>query len=310
MRLWTEEYRPHNLDDVILPNSVRKTCQDAIDSGSLQNMLFFGGPGIGKTTVAKAMCDQLGVTPLVINGSDDSGIETLRQTVRRYASTENIMGGDNVVIYDEADALTRQTQEALRGFIEEFADSCRFIFTCNYPHKLIAPLRDRLVPVDFNIPKSDVDALTAKMGGKLFQMLDAEGVEYDRRVVAQYVINKAPNWRSIIVGLNSYALGGKIDTGILSALDDTEVKRFVDHIKSGRMEEMLSYLMSAPEIDYTEMRRSLYLNAYKYCDKAYVPGMIMILNSWQLNEAQVADPLLAAQAAAVELSKTLKWKDT
>ena len=189
MTLWTEKYRPSRISDVVLPKALTTAMNDVVKTGDIPNMIFYGGPGVGKTTVAKALIEELNGSCMMINGSDDSGIDSLRTRVRNFASTASLTGGQKVVIYDEADALTAATQAALRGFIEEFADSCRFIFTCNHYNKLIEPLRDRCVSYDFSAAISDkeMEKMQARMFQRLTVILDGEGVEYDPAVLVAMV---------------------------------------------------------------------------------------------------------------------------
>lgn len=304
---WTEVYRPNRVKDVILPKTLRKRMQGVVDSGDIPNMIFYGGPGVGKTTVALALVDELKGSSIMINGSDESGIDALRTKVRDFASTASLDGGQKVVIYDEADALTATTQAALRGFIEEFAGVCRFIFTCNNVNKLIEPLRDRCVMVDFSIPSKEVETLQAKMYVKLREILEENGVEYDDSVLASYVKSSGARWRKILVDLQIYAKGGKIDTGILSAFGADKFNDLIRYLRDKNFKEVQNWVVQYSSDDRSALIRKLYDEMRSYVKPTSLPGLVLILNNWQNDVG--ADAEIAAVAHLVEIMRSVEFSN-
>ena len=309
VNLWTEQYRPATVDDAILPKGVRKTLKGVLDTGDIPNMIFHGGPGIGKTTAALALVSELNGSAIVINGSDESGIDALRNKVRNFASTTSLTGGQKVVIYDEADALTAATQAALRGFIEEFASTCRFIFTCNYPQKLIAPLQDRCVSVDFTVPASELEALQAKMFLRLKAILEENNVEYDDKVLAAFVRGYGSRWRKMIGDLNSYAKSGKIDVGVLSSLKSEDFSVLINALREKNFKDMQKWVVDNHDLANTQLVRKFYDQMRAIVKPECIPGLVMILNSWQVNAAVVADPEINTVAHLTEIMRSVEFKD-
>ena len=224
--IWVEKYRPKTIDECILPQSIKKTLQDFVDAGELSNMLFTGPPGIGKTTAAKALCEQLGVDSYVINGSDEGRfLDTVRNTAKNFASTVSLTSDSKhkVIIIDEADNTTTDVQLLLRAFIEEFSANCRFIFTCNYKYKIAKPLHSRCTVIDFSINKRDKRIIASQFFARLNEILETEKIKSDKKVVAELITKHFPDWRRVLNECQRYSVGGKIDSGILAAVSYTHL---------------------------------------------------------------------------------------
>jgi len=239
--LYVEKYRPSRISDCILPQSLRDTFSQLVETGELPNMIFSGGPGIGKTTVARALCSELDLDYLIINGSEEGNIDTLRGRIKQFASTVSLQGGYKVVILDEADYLNPQsTQPALRAFIEEFSKNCRFILTCNFKNRIIEPLHSRCSVYEFAIPNGEKPKIAAGFFKRLTQILDTENVEYDQKTLATLVEKYFPDWRRVLNECQRYSVSGRIDAGILVNLGDENVKSLMSHLR---------------EKDFSKMRR-------------------------------------------------------
>jgi DNA polymerase III delta prime subunit len=231
--LWVEKYRPKSISDVVLPQTLKQTFQKIVDSKELPNMLFTGTAGLGKTTVARALCNELGCDYILINGSEEGNIDTLRTKIKQFASSVSLQGGYKVVILDEADYLNPQsTQPALRGFIEEFSKNCRFILTCNFKNRIIEPLHSRCGVYEFNTSKKSMIELCESFMDRCKTILDNEQVKYDTKPVAELIIKFAPDWRRVLNELQRYSVNGKIDSGIVSNLQDKNFDDLFSHLKN------------------------------------------------------------------------------
>jgi DNA polymerase III delta prime subunit len=231
--LWVEEYRPKDVGSCVLPKNLKDTFTEFVESDNIPNLILSGGPGVGKTTIAKAMLDQIGATYMMINGSEESGIDVLRTKIKNFASTVSLEGGRKYLILDEADYLNPQsTQPALRGFMEEFHKNCGFILTCNYKNRLIEPLHSRCSVVEFSIPKSEKQNLSSEFMKRLISILDTEEIKYDKRVVAEVIKTHFPDWRRTLNELQRYSVSGTIDAGILVNLSDVR-KRSSPMLENG-----------------------------------------------------------------------------
>jgi DNA polymerase III delta prime subunit len=299
--LWTEKFRPVTVDDCILPERLKKPFQEYVNAKNIPNLLLSGGPGVGKTTVAKAMCKEIGCDYLVINGSDESGIDTFRTKIKNYASSMSLSGGRKVIIIDEADYLNpNSTQPALRNAIEEFAANCSFIFTCNYKNRIIEPLHSRCAVIDFSMKNGE----KAKMAGQFFKriqtILQSEKVEYDDPVVAELVKKHFPDFRRVLNELQRYSQFGKIDTGILAQISEVSINEVVRFIASKDFASIRKWVGSN-DIDSNTLFRKLYDSLYDVLKPASVPQAVLILADYQYKAAFVADQEINIVACLTEL---------
>jgi len=307
--LWVEKYRPNTIDDCILPLQLKKDFEEILKQGELQNLLLTGTAGTGKTTVAKALCKQLDLDYLLINGSEESGIDTLRNKIKQFASTVSLQGGYKVVILDEADYLNPQsTQPALRGFIEEFSANCRFILTCNFKNRVIEPLHSRCSVIEFNIPKKEAERLCSVMMARLMHILDAEGIKYEAPVLAELIMKHVPDWRRVINELQRYSVSGVIDSGILVQLSDTSLNDLMIFLKEKNFKKMRKWVADNMDSEPAALYRKVYDNMYDYVDSSSIPQLVLILADYQYKNAFVADHELNTVACLTEVMAGVKFK--
>ena len=307
--LWVEKYRPKKIDDCILPASLSEVFKQIVDGGELPNMLFTGTAGLGKTTVAKALCNQLDLDWILINGSEEGNIDTLRTKIKQFASTVSLSGGYKVVILDEADYLNAQSfQPALRGFIEEFANNCRFILTCNFKNRIIEPLHSRCGVYEFNTNKKTLAELSMQFMNRLINILDNESVEYDKKVLAELIMRFAPDWRRVITECQRYSLSGRIDTGILSILSNNSVNDLIGYLKSKDFKKMRSWVSNNIDTDTSGIFRSIYDSMTDTIQPNSIPRAVLILADYQYKNAFVADHELNVVACLTELMAEVEWK--
>ena len=307
--LWVEKYRPSTLDECILPSQLKKDFEEILKQGEIQNLLLTGTAGTGKTTVAKALCKQLDLDYLLINGSEESGIDTLRNKIKQFASTVSLQGGYKVVILDEADYLNPQsTQPALRGFIEEFSANCRFILTCNFKNRVIEPLHSRCSVIEFNIPKKEAENLCSKMMARLFVILDKEGIQYEVPVLAELIMKHVPDWRRVINELQRYSVSGVIDSGILVQLSDTSLNDLMIFLKEKNFKQMRKWVADNMDSEPAALYRKVYDNMYDYVDSSSIPQLVLILADYQYKNAFVADHELNTVACLTEVMAGVKFK--
>ena len=303
--LWVEKYRPKTINDCILPESLKKVFAQIIESGEMPNMLFSGTAGLGKTTVAKALCNQLELDYIVINGSEEGNIDTLRGKIKQFASTISLMGGYKVVILDEADYLNAQsTQPALRGFIEEFANNCRFILTCNFKNRIIEPLHSRCGVYEFNTTKKDMATLCGQFMDRVKNILQSENVDFDEKVLADVIIKFAPDWRRILNELQRQAFNGKI-TGITK-----NINNFADlfkHLKSKDFKAMRKWISDNMDIEASAIYRGIYDQMYDYLKPQSIPQIVLILADYQYKQAFVADHELNVVACMTEIMANVEF---
>lgn len=307
--LWVEKYRPKTIDECILPQSMKNTFKEFIASGELPNFLFCGGAGVGKTTVAKALCNEIGAEYLFINGSEESGIEVLRNKIKNFASSVSLTDAKKVVILDEADYLNaNSTQPALRGFIEEFSNNCRFIFTCNFKNRIIEPLHSRCAVVEFKIENSEKPKIAAGFYRRVLDILSFEKVEADGKVIAEVITKYFPDYRRILNELQRYSVSGVIDTGILVNLGDESYVELVKNLKSKNFTEVRKWVGKNSDIESTELFRKLYDKAIDYLELGSIPQLVLILAEYQYKAAFVADREINTMAALTEIMGQLKFK--
>ena len=307
--LWVEEYRPKDVGSCVLPKNLKDTFTEFVESDNIPNLILSGGPGVGKTTIAKAMLDQIGATYMMINGSEESGIDVLRTKIKNFASTVSLEGGRKYLILDEADYLNPQsTQPALRGFMEEFHKNCGFILTCNYKNRLIEPLHSRCSVVEFSIPKSEKQNLSSEFMKRLISILDTEEIKYDKRVVAEVIKTHFPDWRRTLNELQRYSMSGTIDAGILVNLSDVNIEELMHCMKNKEFTNVRKWVVDNLDNDPVHLLRSIYDNLYEHVDGSTIPHCVVVLGEYQYKSAFVADQEINIMACLTEIMGRAKFK--
>ncbi len=309
--LWVEKYRPQLIQDCILPKSIKKTFEDIVNGGELHNMLLTGTAGTGKTTIAKALCYELGLDYLMINGSEESGIDTLRTKIKQFASSVSLSGGYKVVILDEADYLNPQsTQPALRAFMEEFSSNCRFILTCNFKNRIIEPLHSRCAVVEFNIPKKDMPKLCMEFLDRCCYILNCEGpIEYEKEVIAELILKHQPDWRRIINELQRHSASGKIESSILIAqIADLAIIDLITYLKTKNFKAMRQWVTDNMDAEPASIFRKLYDAMNDRVEPKSIPQFVLILADYQYKNAFVADHELNMVACLTEAMTQVQFK--
>jgi DNA polymerase III delta prime subunit len=307
--LWSEKYRPKRIADCVLTPELLNTFEETIKQGQIQNMLLSGGPGVGKTTVAKALCEELRCDYILINCSEDGNIDTLRTRIREFASAVSFSGGAKVVILDEFDYSNPQSmQPALRGFMEEFSKNCRFILTCNYKNRIIQPLHSRCTVIDFKIPSSDKPKLAKQMLKRVCAILDAEDIEYDQKVVAELVMRRFPDFRRLINDLQKYSLGGKIDVGILGTSASDKINDLIAFMKKKEFGSIRKWVASNIDNDHVGLFRSVYDGLHDILEPQSIPQAILTIAEYQYKAAFVADQEINTMACLSELMVSCEFK--
>lgn len=308
--LWVEKYRPATVGDTILPQSLKATFQAIVDGGDLPNMLFTGTAGTGKTTVAKAICNELGLDYILVNGSEEGNIDTLRGKIKQFASSVSLQGGYKVVILDEADYLNPQsTQPALRGFIEEFANNCRFILTCNFKNRIIEPLHSRCGVYEFNTSKKDLADLAGQFFKRFTTILEQEGVAFEQKAVADLIMKHAPDWRRVLNEGQRNAIGNMgINGGVGGASSDSTIRQLVTTLKDKNFKGMRRWVVDNMDMDTTAIFRGVYDSMNTYVDPASIPQVVLILADYQYKDAFVADHELNIVACMTEIMANVRFK--
>jgi DNA polymerase III delta prime subunit len=299
--LWTEKYRPQTVEDCILPDRLKKPFQEYVNQKEIPNLLLSGGAGVGKTTIAKAMCNEIGCDFMVINGSDESGIDTFRTKIKNYASSMSLSGGRKVIIIDEADYLNpNSTQPALRNAIEEFAGNCSFIFTCNYKNRIIDPLHSRCAVIDFGLKNGEKAKMAAAFFKRIQTILQNESVDADDKVLAELIKKHFPDFRRVLNELQRYSQFGKIDTGILTQIADVSIVELTKSISSKDFASIRKWV-ATHEIDSTVLYRKIYDSLYDVMKPQSIPQAVIILADYQYKAAFVADQEVNTVACLTEL---------
>jgi|TARA_B100001250_G_scaffold412952_1_gene445561 DNA polymerase III delta prime subunit len=309
--LWVEKYRPQKIDDCILPKRIKDTFKEFVQKGEIPNLLLSGTAGIGKTTVAKALCKEIGVDYYVINGSDEGRfLDTVRSQAKNFASTVSLLGSSahKVIIIDEADNTTHDVQLLLRAFVEEFHKNCRFIFTCNFKNKIIDPLHSRCSCIDFAIDKNEKQQIAASFFNRLNNILDGEGISFDKRVVAELIQRYFPDWRRVLNECQRYSVSGTIDNGILANVGNSNVDALVGFLKRKDYGNVRKWLVDNLDNDPNMILRSLYDALYTHLEPSSIPSAVLVIAKYQYQIAFVADQEINLLAALTEIMVECNFK--
>ena len=305
--LFVEKYRPQTIEDCILPEGLKETFRKIVEKGELPNMMFTGSAGVGKTTVARALCNELDIDYMMINGSEDGNIDTLRGKIKQFASTVSLQGGQKVVILDEADYLNPQsTQPALRGFIEEFSSNCRFILTCNFKNRIIDPLHSRCSIYEFNL--GNKAKMAEQFMARLQFILTSEGIIFDNAVIAELIMKYIPDWRRVINECQRYGMSGHIDTGILVTLSETSIKGLMEDLKAKNFKKMRKWVTDNIDVESSKLFRMIYDNMTDYVEPQSIPQVVLILADYSYKDSFVADHELNVVACMTEIMSSIKFK--
>ena len=309
--LWVEKYRPQTIEDCILPEQTKKTFLEFLNKGEIPNMLLAGPAGCGKTTVAKALCNQLGVDVYVINGSDEGRfLDTVRNNAKNFASTVSFSSESKhkVIIIDEADNTTPDVQLLLRASIEEFSNNCRFIFTCNYKNKIIEPLHSRCAVIEFGIKGKQKQEIATCFFKRLNSILEQERVECDKKVLAQLINNHFPDWRRVLNECQRYSVGGKIDSGILATFTDVQVNDLLKNLKEKNFTEVRKWVVDNLDNDTSVLLRRIYDTLYQSLVSGSIPAAVLIIAKYQYQIAFVADQEINMLACLTEIMVECEFK--
>ena len=309
--IWVEKYRPQTIEDCILPDNIKKTFKEFLNKGEIPNMLLAGPPGVGKTTVAKALCNELGVDFYVINGSDEGRfLDTVRNNAKNFASTVSLASEakHKVIIIDEADNTGNDVQLLLRAFIEEFAGNCRFIFTCNYKNKLLEPLHSRCAVVDFSIRGKEKQQIAAAFFQRLNFILEQERIETDKKVLVELINKHFPDWRRVLNECQRYSVGGKIDSGILAAFSDVAVDDLIKNLKAKNFPEVRKWVNNNMDNDTSVLFRRIYDSLYECLVPNTIPAAVLVIAKYQYQMAFVADQEINMLACLTEIMVECEFK--
>jgi DNA polymerase III delta prime subunit len=305
--LWTEAHRPKTIEECILPERLKTPFQEYVNSEKIPHLLLSGGAGVGKTTVAKAMCNQIGADYIMINGSDESGIDVFRTKIKDFASSMSFTGGRKVIIIDEADYLNpNSTQPALRNAMEEFASNCSFIFTCNFKNRIIDPLHSRCAVVDFTLKNDEKTKMAGQFFKRIQSILQSENVEYEDKVIAELVKKHFPDFRRILNELQRYSQFGKIDVGILAQIGDISIAEITKHLKNKDFGAIRKWVATA-DFDAATLYRKLYDSLYEVLQPQSIPQAVIILADYQYKQAFVADAEINTVACLTELMVSVEF---
>lgn len=307
--LWVEKYRPRKIADTVLPQELKATFQKFVDDDNVPNLLLTGGAGVGKTTVARAMLEEIGCDYIVINGSLNGNIDTLRNDIMNFASAVSLSGGRKYVILDEADYLNpNSTQPALRNFMEEFSKNCGFILTCNFKNRIIDPLHSRCSVVEFKIPAAEKPKMAAAFYRRVMEILSTEQIKAEGKAVAELITRHFPDWRRVLNELQRYSATGQVDTGILSDFTDESFKGLVDLMKGKNYSGVRKWVAENSDVEYNVLYRKFYDQAQSLLTPSSIPQLVMILADYQYKVAFVADQEINNAACMAEIMVNVEWK--
>jgi len=307
--LWVEKYRPSKVSETILTKDLKDTFQSIVDGGEIPNMMFTGTAGTGKTTIARAICEELGLDYIVINGSEEGNIDTLRGKIKQFASSVSLSGGYKVVILDEADYLNPQsTQPALRGFIEEFSKNCRFILTCNFKNRIIEPLHSRCSNYEFSFSKKIMAQLCGQFMTRLQTILDGEGVDYNKDVVAGLIMRHAPDWRRVLNEAQRGSIGGSLLTTVIDNDNNSNYSQLFSYIKNKDFKKMRQWVVNNMDLEPVCIFRDVYDNMQDFVVPESIPQLVLILADYQYKNAFVADHELNLVACLTEVMANVEIK--
>ena len=307
--LWAEQYRPRDIESCVLPKTLKTSLQSFVDKETLPNLILSGSPGVGKTTAARAMLEQIGSTYMFINGSEESGIDVLRTKIKNFASTVSLEGGKKYLILDEADYLNPQsTQPALRGFIEEFHKNCGFILTCNYKNRIIPALQSRCSVIDFVIPNAEKAKLAQQFFKRVMEILNENEIKFNEKVVAELINIHFPDWRKVLNELQRYSVSGEIDAGILVNLGEKNIKDLMAMMKKKEFTNVRKWVVDNLDNDSDKLFRGIYDNLYEFVDPSSIPHVVVALGEYQYKAAFVADLEINMMACLTEIMGRVKFK--
>ena len=301
--LWVEKYRPKTIEDCILPESIKKTLRDVVSQNKIPNMMFTGTSGIGKTTAARAICNETQADYLIINGSDEGRmIDTLRTKLTQFCSTISLSGSRKVVIIDEADYMNADSvQPAMRNFTERFADNCSFIFTCNYKNRIIEPIHSRCAVIDFSLKNGEKQVIAARFMKRVEGILSDESIDYDKEVIAKLVLKHFPDFRRVLNELQRYSTSGEINSGVLANIKEMNLKELIDSLREKNFSKMRQWVVANVDNDPATVYRKIYDELYNVVDKGSIPQAVLTIAEYQYKSAFVADQEINLVACLVEL---------
>ena len=301
--LWVEKYRPKSIEDCILPETIKRTLRDVVSQNKIPNMMFTGTSGIGKTTAARAICNETQADYLIINGSDEGRmIDTLRTKLTQFCSTISLSGSRKVVIIDEADYMNADSvQPAMRNFTERFADNCSFIFTCNYKNRIIEPIHSRCAVIDFSLKNGEKQVIAARFMKRVEGILTDESIDYDKEVIAKLVLKHFPDFRRVLNELQRYSTSGEINSGVLANIKEMNLKELIDSLREKNFSKMRQWVVANVDNDPATVYRKIYDELYNVVDKGSIPQAVLTIAEYQYKSAFVADQEINLVACLVEL---------